>query len=114
MSTERLTITETGCYLDNNRGHYIFRDVVDMAEGWGFIVSPSDRFVLDHYESEGHEENYPYEVVYELCQEAEDWLNAGQDARIAGQNFPPIIPDGYWWGFNHDGDFGLYAEDEED
>jgi hypothetical protein len=36
----------------------------------------------------------------------------GRGPRVAGQNFPPRIPDGYRWDFN-DGDFGLYRVDED-
>ena len=107
------TITETGCYLDNHRGHYITRDAIELAIGYGFIIGPFERFALDMYDSHGHEESYPSEGLTDLCDEAIAWLNSGdlreQGIRIAGQNFPPIVPDGFTWGFN-DGDFGLYDE----
>jgi hypothetical protein len=35
----------------------------------------------------------------------------GRGPRIAGQNFPPVVPDNYVWAFN-DGDFGLYPIDD--
>jgi hypothetical protein len=50
------TITETGCYLDNHRGHYITRDAILLAQGLGFIVGEFERFALDHYDDLGHEE----------------------------------------------------------
>lgn len=37
----------------------------------------------------------------------------GRSPRIEFQNFPPIIPEGYSWGWN-DGDFGLYADESKD
>ena len=36
----------------------------------------------------------------------------GRGDRIAGQNFPPVIPEGTAWSFE-DGDFGLYRYDED-
>ena len=101
---------EVGCYLDNHRGHYIARDVVDLAESFGYIVDPITRWFLDCYEDQSHEDNYPAELVHELADEAEAWLNNGQEARISGQNFPPVIPEDTAWSFN-DGDFGLYPID---
>lgn len=111
MSTT--TITETGCYLDSHRGHYLARDVVYLAQGFGFIVDPFAQWTLDTYEAHSHEESYPSETVYEYADEAVAWLNNGQDERLSGQNFPPIIPDGYAWEYN-EGDFGLYPLDSDD
>ncbi len=78
MPTETITITETGCYLDNHRGHYITRDAIELAIGYGFIVGPFERFALDHYDGAGHAENYPFESLIELCDDAIVWLNSGQ------------------------------------
>lgn len=109
---ETITLTETGCYLDNHRGHYIIRDTIELAAHWGFIVGPFERFALDHYDDLGHEEDYPQECLIELCDEAVAWLNAGREERMPGQNFPPIVPDGFHWSFE-DGDFGLWQYDED-
>jgi hypothetical protein len=117
--TDRRTFTEAdaGCFLNNHRGHYITRDMIDLAEGFGFIVDPMSRFVLDKYNECHHEENYPFESLYELADEALEWLNVGENAGldrpIKCQNNPPAIPEGYSWGWN-DGDFGLYADDESE
>lgn len=108
---ERTEITETGCYLDNHRGHYILRDVVELAIGYGFIVGGFERFALDQYDEHNHTDGYPHEELTELADEARDWLNSG-DERTAGQNLPPLIPAGTSWDWN-DGDFGLYRHDEE-
>lgn len=112
-SPHTLTLASVGCHLDNHRGHYISRDTIELAIEFGFIVGSSDLFVLSRYERDGYEDDYPSEVIHELCNEAIAWLNAGQDERVSGQNFPPIIPEGYSWGFN-DGDFGLYSDTEDE
>lgn len=148
---ETITITETGCYLDNHRGHYIQRDAIELAIGYGFIVGTFEQFALNMYEEHNHESEYPHEGLTELCDEAVTWLNSGQGKcdnceggihphdedywthkddptqtprckkcsgtgrgdRVAGQNFPPIIPANTSWSFN-DGDFGLYEDEQED
>lgn len=116
-TTERTEITETGCYLDSHRGHYIVRDMIELAQGWGFLVGPAERFLLDKYEECNGDENYPVEVLHELSDAAEAWLNGGEntgvDRPIKGQNSPPIIPEGTAWGW-FDGDFGLYALEDDD
>lgn len=113
---ERITITETGCYLDNHRGHYITRDMIELAIGYGFIVDGFVRFALDHYDDLGQEENYPQEELYDVSREALEWLNVGEntglDRPIEGQNQPPAIPDGFAWDW-FDGDFGLYEIEQE-
>jgi hypothetical protein len=145
MSTT--TITETGCFLDNHRGHYITCDAILLAVGHGFIIGPFEQFALGLYTEFYDNAEYPNESLIELCDEAVNWLNSGQDKcpdctdgflptadfwtdkagrmrcktcsghgqgpRIEGQNFPPIVPEGYYWAFN-DGDFGLYKEEELD
>lgn len=147
---QTVTLTETGCYLDNHRGHYIQRDVVYLAVEHGFIIGGFEKFVIDLYDEHSHQEYYPHEELTELCDAAIEWLNSGQSEcphcdgtgglpsdesdwwvdqqgnsrckpctgtgrapRIEFQNFPPIIPEDYMWGFN-DGDFGLYHEDNEE
>ena len=111
--TNATTITETGCYLDSHRGHYILRDMVEFAVAHGYIVGSFERYALDHYD-DAHED-YPHEALIVLADDALAWLNGGPntgiDRPIKGQNSPPIIPDGTAWEWN-DGDFGLYAIDD--
>lgn len=112
---DTITITEAniGCWLDNHRGHYISRDAIQLAQNMGFIVGPSDQWVLDCYDRFYHEEHYPFEVVVELADEAVAWLNSSPTEReIHGQNMPPARPEGTAWAFE-DGDFGLYHYDED-
>lgn len=165
MTTETITITETGCYLDNHRGHYIERDMIELAQGFGFIVGPFEQWALDTHDvyhvvdafdskvAELQRKEYPFEALHELADDALNWLNSGQGPcidcgtsgevqwyvgldpetaaanyelvicrkcsgkgrgeRIAGQNFPPIIPADHAWDWN-DGDFGLYPIEDED
>lgn len=156
MPTETITITETGCYLDNHRGHYITRDVIQFAQEHGFIVGQFEQYAIDTYDDSNVYTSYPNEGLIELCNDAIEWLNSGQGEcstcnfdspgpswpgpgyvwesrgervegewvicracsgkgrgpRIAGQNFPPIIPAGTGWSFE-DGDFGLWHHDED-
>jgi hypothetical protein len=146
MTTDNIAITETGCYFDNHRGHYITPAVIEFAVEKGFMIGPFEQFAVDMYDSFNFDQKYPHESLQALADEARDWLNSGQDEcdnctrgfnpkdgeywthandssklkrckkctgtgrgpRIDGQNFPPVIPDGFMWGWN-DGDFGLYA-----
>jgi hypothetical protein len=113
MTYERKTIGEehAGCWLDNHRGHYITRDMIDLATGFGFIIDPFAEFALRVYEDYDGDENFPHESLTDLADEALRWLNYGDNEGVdrtwQGQNSPPIIPEGYawdWW----EGDFGLY------
>jgi hypothetical protein len=79
MTDNTVTITQTGCYLDNHRGHYIGRDMIELAVSYGFIIGSLERYALDMYEPHGHEESFPHEAMTELADAALDWLNSGQD-----------------------------------
>ena len=153
MNTTVITEDQTGCWLDNHRGHYISRDVIELAVEFGFIIGPFEQYAVSKYDTDSHTEDYPNEGITELCDEAVEWLNSGQDEcqqcsgsgmvleatgayipgvtmqqqpvickacsgsgrgpRISGQNFPPRIPQDYYWSFE-DGDFGLWKHDEEE
>lgn len=157
-----IPVAEAGCFLDNHRGHYIARDVIQLAQSFGFIIGPFEEWALVTYEMHSHDEHFPGETIIELADEAINWLNSGQDVcqtccrgshaddwpgpgwdvntdnvvdgvvvagerwvmckacsitgrgpRINGQNFPPRVPDNYFWSYN-DGDFGLYIGETED
>jgi hypothetical protein len=143
--TTVITEDQTGCWLDNHRGHYITRDAIELAVEFGFIIGPFEQYAVSMYDSAqegGSEAEYPHEGMIELCDEAVAWLNTGQGEclncngtgevidmlnhkvickacsgsgrgdRIAGQNFPPKVPEGYIWAFE-DGDFGLWKYDDE-
>ena len=75
-----INITDTGCFLDNHRGHYIGRDTIQLAQEWGFIVGSFEQFAIDMYDSDAVAErnDYPYEALIELCDDAVEWLNSGQ------------------------------------
>jgi hypothetical protein len=75
---DTITITETGCYLDNHRGHYITRDAIRLAVDHGFIIGPFEKFAIDMYEDHDGDQEFPFEAMVELCDEAIAWLNSGQ------------------------------------
>lgn len=105
---------ETGCYLDNHRGHYITINMIDLARDYGFIVDECERWMLDTYHEHSHQPDYPHEALSDLAEKARDWLNFGRGTtRMPGQNLPPAIPDGTVWDW-HEGDFGLYYIEDQD
>lgn len=150
------TLTSTGCYLDNHRGHYLTRDVVEFAVSYGFIIDPFAGWAVANYGRPNEDDligDFPFEAMVDLADAAIEWLNSGQDKcptcdgtgcviagsgvsdiptdandpsgvicracsgsgrgpREAGQNFPPMVPEGFYWGFS-DGDFGLYVNEED-
>ena len=73
-----MTEADLGCHLDNHRGHYIGRDAIQLAQGYGFIVGSFEQWAIDTYDDHGHEEGYPHEAMIELCDKAVEWLNSGQ------------------------------------
>jgi hypothetical protein len=107
---------EPGCYLDSHRGHYIVRDMIELAISHGYIVDGFVRFALDAYDEHCHEDDYPTEGLIEVADDALAWLNvgdnSGRERPIKGQNNPPAVPDGYAWDWN-DGDFGLYEIEQD-
>lgn len=70
---------ESGCHLDGHRGHYIFRDVIQLAAEHGYIVDSFASYALTMYEDHSHRDDFPCEAVIELTEEAINWLNSGQD-----------------------------------
>lgn len=108
---------EPGCYIGSHMGIYAIPSVITLAQSFGFIVDPFAQYALDDYYEHHREEEYPAEAITELSDEAIEWLNVGDnsglDRPIKGQNQPPVIPDGYAWGWN-DGDFGLYSTTDEE
>jgi hypothetical protein len=121
MAYIRPVIIETGCFLDNHRGHFITRDMIDLAVEYGFIIGPFEKYVLAHYEDwyTDHDDESAtdlFQCIVELADEALVWLNCGDndgiDRAIKGQNSPPIIPEGYAWDW-FDGDFGLYSIEDD-
>lgn len=111
------TIMEPGCYLDSHRGHYIVRDLIVMAcDDWGYILDPVTRWVVDAYDNFNDDPSYPSECLIEITDDIIAWLNNGPneglERSIKGQNSPPLIPDGHHWDW-WEGDFGLYADEED-
>jgi hypothetical protein len=78
METVELHESQTGCWLDSHRGHYITRDAIELATGWGFIIDGFASWALWSYAEHWHEEGYPAEELTSLCDDAVAWLNSGQ------------------------------------
>jgi hypothetical protein len=78
METKTITLDQVGCHLDNHRGHYLTRDMIWLAEEYGFILSSMEKFTLEMYEAQGHADDYPMEELQELSGLALAWLNSGQ------------------------------------
>lgn len=95
METIQLNHDQAGCWLSNSRGHYISRDVIDLAVGWGWIIGPFEQYAVSMYDNsvdpQGSEVDYPHEALIELCDEAIAWLNSGQvDCdKCDGKGIPP-------------------------
>lgn len=96
------TTMPLGCYLDNHRGHYITRDVILLAEGYGFKVADEDRVLVDSYDEDYWDDGYDFESLVGLADEAISWMNEVLCDR----------PDDTYFEFN-DGDFGLYPAECE-
>ena len=54
--------TETGCVFDSHHGIYIPKMICELATTYG-------------WEEEWHEWEDPSDELYELCNEATEWLN---------------------------------------
>jgi hypothetical protein len=93
--SEMTFITHTGCYLDSHRGHYIQRDAIELAIGYGFIVGSFEQFALNSYEEFCGYEGYPHDALTDLCDEAVAWLNSGRvkcaDCGGSGLTYVPGI-----------------------
>lgn len=74
MTTKQTYGTETGCVFDSSRGIYIPMDIVDLARSWGWEFDG-----MENWEDDNDHNN----DVYELSDDAIDWLNA----TIAAENY---------------------------
>ena len=50
METVTITEDQTGCWLDNHRGHYIVRDAIQLAQQWGYIIGPFEEYAVGMYD----------------------------------------------------------------
>lgn len=118
MQTIEFTEADAGTLIGAHNGHYAIPQVIEYAVSFGFIIDPFARFTLDGYERWNSYEDYPHEAIIELSDEAIEWLNHGRDGfagnvRMRGQNWSPIKPDNFYFGWE-DGDFGLWAAEDDD
>lgn len=94
---------QPGCYVDGARGIYAIDAIVALAEGYGFVPSECDCSVCT-----GAAESPTMLVsTYGGCEyasETEDEVDA-----YLNHNF---AVDGYYWGRNENGDYGLWEVTE--
>ena len=103
MTNIIMTEADLGCHLDNHRGHYIGRDAIQLAQGYGYIVGTFEQFAIDMYDDHGHDESYPHEGMNELVDDAVDWLNSGQMEcdECGGSGHPPEGSDEWYSHVDH-------------
>lgn len=95
---------ETGCYAEGHRGWHAHAHVIELAEGFGFPLDDEARELVHAYDTNDHaddDHNTRLEVVLDIMDEAEAWLNDHTTA-------------GYVWHWR-DGEFFLspMCEDED-
>lgn len=81
MPTTNGHAVTTGLVLDGHFGWHNHKRMIDVACDLGFPLPESDRVVLDAYDSGEHNEDMTHEFVFEMMDEAEQWLN---------HNTPPV------------------------
>lgn len=96
-----LTPLRPGCYFDSHRGHYIYPEIIRFARSFGRPTDEEIETALARYDGHYHEADYPHEAIIEESEAAIEWLN---------EHFGQA---GHVWEWN-DGDFGLYAVEEEE
>jgi len=84
-----------GCYVDSARGIYAVDAIVEFVESLGFDVQDDDPT------NPLPESLSDCEWASEIEDQADEYMNA----------FFPL--DGHYWGRNENGDWGLWAFDEE-
>lgn len=92
---------EPGCYFDSHRGHYIIPAIVQLAMDNGRPTNGTVRDLLATYDAQWHADDFPLDYFIEESDAAIQWLNDHRGV------------DGHVWEWN-DGDFGLYALEQEE
>lgn len=82
-----------GCYVDGSRGIYAIDAIVSFAKGLGFVPDEDNGPYPDSLAD--------YEWANEVEDETDEYLN--HQYRVAGHS----------WGRNENGDWGLWADDDE-
>ena len=86
----KITVSNEGNWVDGNRGIYQGQRIIEIAEGYGFVVKPED---IVNKTPDG-------EFYSELVDDATDYLNE-------------LAPEGYYFGNTENGDFGMWKTDDE-
>jgi len=95
------TVFEPGCIFDSHRGHYIYPEIIKLAESEGRALDDRMIGLVESYDKDYHEESYDYEAIIEESEAAIGWLNDNRR------------PEGFWFGW-WEGDFGLYPIENDD
>lgn len=86
----------TGIYFDSNKGIYNILSVVQLAVQYGYKLSAADSALLAE---QAQELTMPEDFIY-LFEECEQYLNS-------------LCEDGYYFGTNESGDYGVLPINNE-
>lgn len=84
--------SSAGCWIEGSWGHYAAMRLCEIAESLGWPIDPESKALVANYADATSEDS---ETVYELADEAEEWLNDN------------AAPEGYGFGWA-DGEFMLW------
>lgn len=93
----KFTAADTGCLIDSHYGHYAHTMLIELAVSCGMMLPNADAYIVARYADDNGLEEYPHEYVYDLADDADQWLNEH------------CAPDGFSFGW-YDGDYFLAAD----
>lgn len=84
---------DAGCWIEGSWGHYAAMRLCEIAESLGWPIDAESKALVANYADATSEDS---EIVYELADEAEEWMNRH------------VAPKGYGFGWQ-DGEFYLWS-----
>ena len=93
-----------GCYVDGARGIYAIDAIVSLAEMYGFIPSDCSCDVCKGHSESPTVLDSPYGGC-DFANEIEDEIDSYLNDKFAVE--------GYYWGRNENGDYGLWEVSED-